>query len=163
MIKLYKITIYYFFFLKDVHNITLEQNVQILPLIQTKINYHSKTNKQKKKQKKNQGGRNKSELYTAFQEGVGKRKSLISSSYTDVFQLYSQTAQLAFVLHANGMIQWTVQKSRISSITTADSEIGTIQHGAHWCGHVALSGLCKSYAHLPNFKNSYCDPQHKKN
>lgn len=52
MIKLYKITIYYFFFLKDVHNITLEQNVQILPIIQTKINYHSKTNKQKKSRKK---------------------------------------------------------------------------------------------------------------
>lgn len=87
---------------KDVHNITLKQNVQILPIIQTKINYHSK---KIKGEKKNQGRRNKSKLYTAFQEGVEKRKSLIDSSYTNVFQLYSQTAQLAFVLHANGMIQ----------------------------------------------------------
>lgn len=27
---------------------------------------------------------------------------------------------------------------------------------------VVLSGLCKSYTHLPNFKNSYCDLQNKK-
>lgn len=99
MIKLYKITIWFF---KDVHNITLKQNVQILPIMQTKINYRSK---KKNKSGKNQGRRNKSKLYTAFQEGVEKRKSLIDSSYTNVFQLYSQTAQLAFVLHANGMIQ----------------------------------------------------------
>lgn len=39
MIKLYKITIWFF---KDIHNITLKQNVQILPIIQTKINYRSK-------------------------------------------------------------------------------------------------------------------------
>lgn len=106
MIKLYKITIYYFFFLKDVHNITLEQNVQILPIIQTKINYHSKTNKQKKKQKKKSGWEKQIRIVHSISRGCGKeKKSLISSSYTDVFQLYSQTAQLAFVLHANGMIQ----------------------------------------------------------
>lgn len=103
MIKLYKITICSF---KDIHNITLKQNVQILPIIQTKINYHSKKKTQNKtKAEKNQGRRNKSKLYTAFQEGVEERKSLMDSSYTNVFQLYSQTAQLAFVLHANGMIQ----------------------------------------------------------
>lgn len=101
MIKLYKITIWFF---KDIHNITLKQNVQTLPIIQIKINYCSKK-KNKPKVERNQGRRNKSKLYTAFQEGVEKRKSLIDSSYTNVFQLYSQTAQLAFVLHANGMIQ----------------------------------------------------------
>lgn len=149
MIKLYKITIWFF---KDIHNITLKQNVQILPIIQTKINYRSKKNKPKVE--RNQGRRNKSKLYTAFQEGVEKRKSLIDSSYTNVFQLYSQTAQLAFVLHANGMIQWTVQNSRISSITTAESEIGTIQHGAHWkwTGSSVWS-LQKLYT-FTNFKNS---------
>lgn len=88
MIKLYKITIYYFFFLKDVHNITLEQNVQILPIIQTKINYHSKTNKQKKKQKKKSGWEKQIRIVHSISRGCGKEKVI------NQFKLYRRVSAL---------------------------------------------------------------------
>lgn len=74
MIKLYKITICSF---KDIHNITLKQNVQILPIIQTKINYHSKkktTPKTKQKQKKIRAGET-NQNYTQHFKRVWKRES----------------------------------------------------------------------------------------
>lgn len=68
MIKLYKITIWFF---KDVHNITLKQNVQILPIMQTKINYRSK----KKKQKWKKSGQEKQiKIIHSISRGCGKEK-----------------------------------------------------------------------------------------
>jgi len=69
MIKLYKITIYFF---KDIHNITLKQNVHIPPIIQTKINYHSK--KKKPKAEKNRAGET-NQNYTQHFKRVWKRES----------------------------------------------------------------------------------------
>lgn len=67
MIKLYKITICFF---KDVHNITLKQNLQILPIIQTKINYHSKKTKSGKKS----GQEKQIKIIHSISRGCGKEK-----------------------------------------------------------------------------------------
>lgn len=73
MIKLYKITIWFF---KDIHNITLKQNVQILPIIQTKINYHSKKKKSKQqtKSEKKSGQKKQIKIIHSISRGRGKEK-----------------------------------------------------------------------------------------
>lgn len=84
MIKLYKITIYFF---KDIHNITLKQNVQILPIIQTKINYRSKK-KPKAGGKKKSGQEKQIKIIHSISRGRGKEKVI------NRFKLYKRVSAL---------------------------------------------------------------------
>lgn len=86
MIKLYKITIWFF---KDIHNITLKQNVQILPIIQTKINYRSKKTKtQQTKSGKKSGQKKQIKIIHSISRGRGREKVI------NRFKLYKRVSAL---------------------------------------------------------------------
>lgn len=87
MIKLYKITICSF---KDIHNITLKQNVQILPIIQTKINYHSKKKQPQKqnKSRKKSGQEKQIKIIHSISRGCGREKVI------NGFKLYKRVSAL---------------------------------------------------------------------
>lgn len=83
MIKLYKITIWFF---KDIHNITLKQNVQILPIIQTKNKLPFK--KKQTKSGKKSGQKKQIKIIHSISRGRGKEKVI------NRFKLYKRVSAL---------------------------------------------------------------------